>query len=53
MKKLLKRNIQILNGKKILGLPFVVESKIVSLKTKDLISSLKKILGEKFYSRLR
>lgn len=35
-----------LNDKKISGLPLVVESKILSLKTKELISSLKKILGE-------
>ena len=35
-----------LKDKKISGLPFIVESKIVSLKTKDLISSLEKILGE-------
>ncbi len=35
-----------LNDKKLSGLPLVVESKIVSLKTKDLIASLKKILGE-------
>ncbi len=31
-------------------LPFVVESKITSLKTKDLISSMKKILGEKLFN---
>ncbi len=35
-----------LKDKKISGLPLVVESKILSLKTKELISSLKKILGE-------
>lgn len=38
-----------LNGEKINGLPFVVESKISELKTKELISSLKKILGEKIF----
>jgi len=35
-------------GKKISNLPFVVESKFVKLKTKQLIESLKKILGELF-----
>jgi large subunit ribosomal protein L4e len=38
-----------LEGKKISGLPIVVESKIISLKTKDLIESLKKILGETLF----
>jgi len=38
-----------LNNKKIENLPLVVESKITSLKTKDLISSLKKILGETLF----
>jgi large subunit ribosomal protein L4e len=44
--KLVSKRYETLRGKKISGLPFVVESKIVSLKTKDLISSLKNILGE-------
>ncbi len=38
-----------LNDKKIEKLPLIVESKIVSLKTKDLISSLKKILGKTLF----
>ena len=38
-----------LKGQKIVGIPFVVESGIISLKTKDLVSSLKKILGEKLF----
>jgi large subunit ribosomal protein L4e len=38
-----------LNGKKISEMPLVVEQKISSLKTKDLISSLKKILGEDLF----
>lgn len=38
-----------LRNEKIKNLPFVVESKLVSLKTKELISSLKKILGEKLF----
>lgn len=33
--------------------PFIVESKLVGLKTKDLISSLKKILGDLFNIALR
>jgi large subunit ribosomal protein L4e len=44
-KKFVTEKYERLNEKNISGLPFVVESKIVSLKTKDLISSLKKILG--------
>ena len=38
-----------LRDKKVGNLPLVVESKLVSLKTKELISSLKKILGEKLF----
>lgn len=38
-----------LKGEKIKNLPFVVESKLLSLKTKELFSSLKKILGEKLF----
>lgn len=38
-----------LNAQKIENAPFVVESKISSLKTKEFISSLKKILGEKLF----
>jgi large subunit ribosomal protein L4e len=47
--KLVANRYERLNEKKITGLPFVVESKIISLKTKDLISSLKKILGETLF----
>lgn len=32
------------------GLPFVVERKIISLKTKDILASLKKILGETLFN---
>lgn len=38
-----------LTEKDIESLPFVVESKIISLKTKDLVSSLKKILGKNLF----
>ncbi len=38
-----------LTGQKISGFPFVVESKFISLKTKELIASLRKILGEKLF----
>jgi large subunit ribosomal protein L4e len=38
-----------LKDKKITGLPFIVESKITSLKTKELISSLKNILGKELF----
>ncbi len=44
--KIVSNKYRRLNDKKISGLPLVVESKILSLKTKELISSLKKILGE-------
>jgi large subunit ribosomal protein L4e len=47
--KLVAEKYERLNDKKISGLPFIVESKITSLKTKDLISSLKKILGEELF----
>ncbi len=38
-----------LEESKIANLPFIVEGKIVSLKTKDLISAVKKILGETLF----
>ncbi len=38
-----------LENKKIDNLPLIVESKFISLKTKELISSLKKILGEQLF----
>jgi large subunit ribosomal protein L4e len=44
--KLVSEKYNRLNGKKLSGLPIVVEQKMLSLKTKELISSLKKILGE-------
>ena len=47
-KEIIKRYSR-LDEKDLKGLPMVVESKIVSLKTKDLISSLKKILGDKLF----
>lgn len=39
-----------LKGKKIENLPLVVESKLVSLKIKNLISSLKKVLGKQLFA---
>ena len=47
--KMISRKYERLNGQKISGVPFVVESNITSLKTKEFISSLKKILGEKLF----
>lgn len=47
--KIIEKKYARLDGKKISGLPFVVESKMVSLKTKDLLSSLKNILGENLF----
>ena len=43
--KIVSNKYERLKNKKISELPLVIESKIVSLKTKDLISSLKEILG--------
>lgn len=47
--KLVEKRYERLNGKKLSGLPIVVESKIISLKTKELIESLKKILGKDLF----
>lgn len=47
--KIVSRKYERMQGEKINGLPFVVDSKIASLKTKDFLSSLKKILGEKLF----
>ena len=47
--KMVSAKYETLNGKKISELPLVIESKILSLKTKDLILSLKKILGEDLF----
>jgi len=47
--KIVAKRYERLKDKKISGLPLVVESKITHLKTKDLISSLKKILGETLF----
>ena len=44
--KLVSNRYERLRDKKISGLPLVVESKITNLKAKDLIASLKKVLGE-------
>ena len=38
-----------LKNKKVENVPLVVETKLVSLKTKELISSLKKVLGEQLF----
>jgi large subunit ribosomal protein L4e len=48
--KWLVKRYSTLENKKIDNLPFVVESKITTLKVKDLISSLKNILGETLFS---
>ncbi len=46
--KLIAKRYKRLKDKKIDGLPFIVESKFTRLKTKQLIESLKKILGDLF-----
>lgn len=47
-KSIIKRY-QTLKGKRIIGLPFVVESKLSDLKTKELISSIEKILNKDLF----
>jgi large subunit ribosomal protein L4e len=47
--KIVSQKYERLNGKKLSGLPIVVESKLVSLKTKELLSSLQKVLGETLF----
>ncbi len=47
--KIVSKKYDRLNGKKITGLPLVIEQKIISLKTKDLLASMKKILGEDLF----
>ncbi len=44
--KYLSKKYETLKNEKISNLPLIVESKFISLKTKDFISNLKKILGE-------
>lgn len=51
-KEIVKKYIT-LNNEKIKDLPFIVESKITSLKTKDLINSLEKILGKNLFEIAR
>lgn len=48
-KKQVSNKYERLEGKKIENLPLIVESKLVSLKTKPLIESLKKILGKQLF----
>ena len=43
--KIVAKRYERLKDKKLSGLPLVVESKITSLKAKDLVSGLKKVLG--------
>jgi len=47
--KLVSNRYERLRDKKVSGLPLVVEGKIVSLKAKELIASLKKVLGEPLF----
>ena len=47
--RIMERRYERIRGEKISGLPFIVENKLTSLKTKEFLSSLKKILGEKLF----
>lgn len=51
--KIVAKRYKRLNEKKIENLPLIVDSKIISLKAKELISSLKKILGDLFEVALK
>jgi large subunit ribosomal protein L4e len=51
--KLVSKKYERLNGKKISDLPIVVESKLLSLKTKELVLSLRKVLGDLFEVALK
>ena len=48
-KKKIQEKYETLSEKGITEVPFIVETKITSLKAKDLISSLKKILGDEVF----
>ncbi|MBU0894351.1 MAG: 50S ribosomal protein L4 [Nanoarchaeota archaeon] len=48
-KKFIVEKYKTLDQKDIKEVPFVVDSKIISLKTKELVKSLKEILGEKMF----
>lgn len=48
--KTVKRKYSTLKDMSIKNLPFVVESKVVSLKTKELLSTMEKILGKEVYN---
>lgn len=47
--KWIKKKYETLSGEKLEKTPYIIESKLTELKTKDLLNSLKKILGEKVY----
>jgi large subunit ribosomal protein L4e len=47
--KMVSKKYETLREEKIEGLPFIVESKFLGLKSKEILSSLKKILGEKLF----
>jgi len=47
--KIVSEKYERLNGKKLSGLPFVVEPKLLSLKIKELVLSLEKILGKDLF----
>jgi large subunit ribosomal protein L4e len=47
--KIVSEKYERLNGKKLSGLPFVVEPKLLSLKIKELVLSLEKILGKELF----
>ena len=51
-KKIVSCKYEKLTEKDVENLPLIVESKIVSLKTKNLVSSLKKILGNKLFEKI-
>ncbi|MDP3986895.1 MAG: 50S ribosomal protein L4, partial [Nanoarchaeota archaeon] len=51
-KREIVRRYESVTEKDITNVPFIVETKLVSLKTRDMISSLKKVLGEELFAKV-
>ncbi|MDP3987121.1 MAG: 50S ribosomal protein L4, partial [Nanoarchaeota archaeon] len=51
-KREIVRRYESITEKDIANVPFIVETKLVSLKTRDMVSSLKKVLGEELFAKV-
>ncbi len=51
--KIIRKKYQSLKNENVKAIPFVVESKIATLKTKDFLESVKKILGDKIFKTVK